>query len=70
MNHGILLSIILYINMFDHKKKFSVEASIKNNVYGAIKYLNLSELNSLKYFYSNSINEATNPVNIIDFSKI
>jgi FlaA1/EpsC-like NDP-sugar epimerase len=33
------------------KDKISVEALIKNNVYGAIKLLNLCELNPPKYFF-------------------
>ena len=34
------------------KDKISVEALIKNNVYGAIKLLNLCEVNPPKYFFS------------------
>ena len=34
------------------KDKISVEALIKNNVYGAIKLLNLCELNPPKHFFS------------------
>jgi FlaA1/EpsC-like NDP-sugar epimerase len=51
------------------KDKISVEALIKNNVYGAIKLLKLSELNPPKYFFSVSTDKAANPVNIMGASK-
>ena len=51
------------------KDKISVEALIKNNVYGAIKLLNLCELNRPKYFFSVSTDKAANPVNIMGASK-
>ena len=51
------------------KDKISVEALIKNNVYGAIKLLNLCEGNPPNYFFSVSTNKATNPVNIMGASK-
>tara|TARA_B110000003_G_scaffold249441_1_gene261801 strand:+ start:870 stop:2045 length:1176 start_codon:yes stop_codon:yes gene_type:complete len=51
------------------KDKISVEALIKNNVYGAIKLLNLCEENSPKYFFSVSTDKAANPVNIMGASK-
>ena len=51
------------------KDKISVEALIKNNVYGAIKLLNLCELNSPKFFFSVSTDKAANPVNIMGASK-
>jgi len=51
------------------KDKISVEALIKNNVYGAIKLLNLCELNAPKYFFSVSTDKAANPVNIMGASK-
>jgi FlaA1/EpsC-like NDP-sugar epimerase len=51
------------------KDKISVEALIKNNVYGAIKLLNLCELNQPKYFFSVSTDKAANPVNIMGASK-
>ena len=47
------------------KDKISVEALIKNNVFGAIKLLNLCEENHPKYFFSVSTDKAANPVNII-----
>tara|TARA_Y100001958_G_C21213421_1_gene538927 strand:- start:309 stop:1490 length:1182 start_codon:yes stop_codon:yes gene_type:complete len=51
------------------KDKISVEALIKNNVFGAIKLLNLCEENPPKYFFSVSTDKAANPVNIMGASK-
>ena len=51
------------------KDKISVEALIKNNVFGAIKLLNLCEQNKPKYFFSVSTDKAANPVNIMGASK-
>ncbi len=51
------------------KDKISVEALIKNNVYGAIKLLNLCEENPSNYFFSVSTDKAANPVNIMGASK-
>jgi FlaA1/EpsC-like NDP-sugar epimerase len=51
------------------KDKISVEALIKNNVYGAIKLLNLCKLSPPKYFFSVSTDKAANPVNIMGASK-
>ena len=51
------------------KDKISVEALIKNNVFGAIKLLNLCEQNPPKYFFSVSTDKATNPVNVMGASK-
>jgi len=51
------------------KDKISVEALIKNNVFGAIKLLSLCEENPPKYFFSVSTDKAANPVNIMGASK-
>ena len=51
------------------KDKISVEALIKNNVFGAIKLLNLCMINPPKYFFSVSTDKAANPVNIMGASK-
>ena len=51
------------------KDKISVEALIKNNVFGAIKLLNLCEQRRPKYFFSVSTDKAANPVNIMGASK-
>ena len=55
--------------MRSEKDKISVEALIKNNVFGAIKLLNLCESNPPKYFFSVSTDKAANPVNIMGASK-
>jgi len=51
------------------KDKISVEALIKNNVFGAIKLLNFCDQNPPKYFFSVSTDKAANPVNIMGASK-
>ena len=51
------------------KDKISVEALIKNNVYGAIKLLELCSQRPPKYFFSVSTDKAANPVNIMGASK-
>jgi len=51
------------------KDKISIEALIKNNVFGAIKLLKQCELNPPNYFFSVSTDKAANPVNIMGASK-
>ena len=51
------------------KDKISVEALVKNNVYGAIKLLELCSQRPPKYFFSVSTDKAANPVNIMGASK-
>ena len=51
------------------KDKISVEALIKNNVFGAIKLLNLCSERPPKYFFSVSTDKAANPVNVMGASK-
>ncbi len=51
------------------KDKISIEALIKNNVFGAIKLLNLCKENPPNYFFSVSTDKAANPVNIMGASK-
>ena len=51
------------------KDKLSVEALIKNNVYGAIKLLDLCEHQQPAFFFSVSTDKAANPVNIMGASK-
>ena len=46
-----------------------MEALIKNNVFGAIKLLNLCEGSPPKYFFSVSTDKAANPVNVMGASK-
>lgn len=51
------------------KDKISIEYLIKNNVFGAIKLLNLCKSNPPKHFFSVSTDKAANPVNIMGASK-
>ena len=51
------------------KDKISIEALIKNNVFGAIKLLKLCSRKPPKYFFSVSTDKAANPVNIMGASK-
>jgi FlaA1/EpsC-like NDP-sugar epimerase len=51
------------------KDKISIEALIKNNVYGAIKLLELCSDRPPKHFFSVSTDKAANPVNIMGASK-
>ena len=51
------------------KDKISIEALIKNNVYGTIKLLNLCEKNPPKFFFSVSTDKAANPINVMGASK-
>ena len=51
------------------KDKISVEALIRNNVFGAIKLLNLCTERPPKYFFSVSTDKAANPVNVMGASK-
>tara|TARA_Y100001954_G_scaffold236848_1_gene298734 strand:+ start:260 stop:1453 length:1194 start_codon:yes stop_codon:yes gene_type:complete len=51
------------------KDKISVEALIKNNVFGTIKLLTLCKENPPENFFSVSTDKASNPVNIMGASK-
>ena len=68
-NWGVVANFSAHKHVRSEKDKISVEALIKNNVYGAIKLLNLCEKNSPNYFFSVSTDKATNPVNIMGASK-
>jgi FlaA1/EpsC-like NDP-sugar epimerase len=65
----IIANFSAHKHVRSEKDKISVEALIKNNVFGAIKLLNLCELNPPKYFFSVSTDKAANPVNIMGASK-
>ena len=66
----IVANFSAHKHLYDQRKhKISVEALIKNNVFGAIKLLKLCELNQPKYFFSVSTDKAANPVNIMGASK-
>jgi FlaA1/EpsC-like NDP-sugar epimerase len=66
---GVVANFSAHKHVRSEKDKISVEALIKNNVYGAIKLLNLCKLNPPKYFFSVSTDKAANPVNIMGASK-
>lgn len=68
-NWDVVANFSAHKHVRSEKDKFSVEALIKNNVYGAIKLLNLCENNPPKYFFSVSTDKAANPVNIMGASK-
>lgn len=65
----IIANFSAHKHVRSEKDKISVEALIKNNVFGAIKLLNLCELNPPKFFFSVSTDKAANPVNIMGASK-
>tara|TARA_B100001248_G_scaffold38367_1_gene24551 strand:- start:4047 stop:5210 length:1164 start_codon:yes stop_codon:yes gene_type:complete len=51
------------------KDGISIEALIKNNVFGIIKILRFCEKNPPKFFFSVSTDKAANPVNVMGASK-
>ena len=68
-NWGVVANFSAHKHVRSEKDKISIEALIKNNVYGAIKLLKLCESNPPKYFFSVSTDKAANPVNIMGASK-
>jgi len=66
---GVVANFSAHKHVRSEKDKISVEALIKNNVFGAIKLLNLCEANPPKYFFSVSTDKAANPVNVMGASK-
>jgi FlaA1/EpsC-like NDP-sugar epimerase len=68
-NWQIVANFSAHKHVRSEKDKISVEALIKNNVFGAIKLLNLCQLNPPKHFFSVSTDKAANPVNIMGASK-
>ena len=68
-NFDLIANFSAHKHVRSEKDKISVEALIKNNVYGAIKLLELSSLKSPEYFFSVSTDKAANPVNIMGASK-
>jgi FlaA1/EpsC-like NDP-sugar epimerase len=65
----IIANFSAHKHVRSEKDKISVEALIMNNVYGAIKLLDLCLKKSPKYFFSVSTDKAANPVNIMGASK-
>ena len=68
-NWDIIANFSAHKHVRSEKDKISVEALIKNNVFGAMKLLNLCELKTPKFFFSVSTDKAANPVNIMGASK-
>lgn len=65
----IIANFSAHKHVRSEKDKISVEALIKNNVYGAIKLLELCAKRPPKHFFSVSTDKAANPVNIMGASK-
>ena len=68
-NWDIVSNFSAHKHVRSEKDIISVEALIKNNIYGAIKLLKLCELNPPNNFFSVSTDKAANPVNIMGASK-
>ena len=68
-NWDIIANFSAHKHVRSEKDGISVEALIKNNVFGIIKILELCEINPPKYFFSVSTDKAANPVNIMGASK-
>ena len=68
-NWDIIANFSAHKHVRSEKDKISVEALIKNNVFGAMKLLTLCELKTPKFFFSVSTDKAANPVNIMGASK-
>lgn len=68
-NYDIIANFSAHKHVRSEKDKISIEALIKNNVFGAIKLLDLCSIRSPNYFFSVSTDKATNPVNIMGASK-
>ena len=65
----VVVNFSAHKHVRSEKDKISVEALIKNNVYGAIKLLELCSKRPPKHFFSVSTDKAANPVNIMGASK-
>ena len=68
-NWDIVANFSAHKHVRSEKDNLSIEALIKNNVYGAIKLLDLCSIRKPKYFFSVSTDKAANPVNIMGASK-
>ncbi|MDB2381457.1 polysaccharide biosynthesis protein, partial [Alphaproteobacteria bacterium] len=65
----IIANFSAHKHVRSEKDGISVEALIKNNVFGIIKILELCEKNPPNHFFSVSTDKAANPVNIMGASK-
>ena len=68
-NWDIVANFSAHKHVRSEKDGISVEALIKNNVFGTIKLLELCEENPPKFFFSVSTDKAANPVNVMGASK-
>ena len=68
-NWDVVANFSAHKHVRSEKDYISIEALIKNNVFGAIKLLNLCSINPPKYFFSVSTDKAANPVNVMGASK-
>jgi len=68
-NWNVVANFSAHKHVRSEKDKISVEALIKNNVFGAIKLLNLCAIRPPEYFFSVSTDKAANPVNVMGASK-
>ena len=68
-NFDLVANFSAHKHVRSEKDKISIEALIKNNVFGAIKLLNLCSKKPPKFFFSVSTDKAANPVNIMGASK-
>lgn len=68
-NFDLIANFAAHKHVRSEKDVISIEALIKNNVYGAIKLLELCSNKPPKYFFSVSTDKAAHPVNIMGASK-
>ena len=68
-NWDVVANFSAHKHVRSEKDEISIEALIKNNIFGIIKLLELCKINSPKYFFSVSTDKAANPVNIMGASK-
>ncbi len=66
----IIANFSAHKHVRSEKDQISVESLILNNVFGAIKLLELCSKRIPKYFFSVSTDKAANPVNIMGASKL
>ena len=68
-NWDVVANFSAHKHVRTEKDKISIEALLKNNIFGTIKLLNLCKSNPPKYFFSVSTDKAANPVNVMGASK-
>ena len=67
--YDLIANFSAHKHVRSEKDVISIEALIKNNVFGAIKLLELCSERPPKYFFGVSTDKAANPVNIMGASK-